>query len=881
MYSDYYINNSVNLNMGQGQDKIARSLLDFQPTAILEFFRIYPDTINKPTTYIPIHNGSVFENNLYWQNIQYIPVPFESEGFEINGNGQLARPKIRIANKDYLITSLLQNNKDFKNAKFVRKRTFLKYIDDLNFDGGNPFGSQDYTAEISNEEYLIGQKTTENKYYVEFELTSPLDLENFEVNHRKILAKYCYWQYRGQGCNYKGLPIEREDGTPFVNSAGTNIAPENVPLNGLDSNPNYAWSPTKTYNQGNIAYLENPKVILSAELETNLRPTTMKNWYVCVKNSTKGEHPESNPTYWQKDGCTKKISACKLRFNNAQAVKYTTFQSSKTEDFIRFSGDAANSKIGMLYSNDDNLLETFDSNFTLAGWVKDFNSINGAGVVGTTLSPTQEDKNTNNYPDGNLASTANRFLDNIESFNLNTWDKDATKDDLNLHYKIDDQTATNSKLIPNYSIKNEFAGTVDFNSDVHVLITAKRNLSSPHNYLRNSENFTANTWTKNNCTVTDDITGELMQPTNGLKSSSIENKDDFNIDSYIKADFSLSSSWQANAVATNFSIHVKKPDSNSYRFFYIKSREYLPGTPEKYLDRFSIYDLNATGIFNHTQTDYYFPEIKKIENDWFRVKHTVNNSNQAGRCLVKVDFGPLPGVTSPIYTTGKISSDPYNINQSIVFDISGDYGDGSSGIYISGAQLENGIYTKKYNKTTSIGYKHPNFDLNGTDSFQIEINNTVQHSFTSSNKNQLLSFRPEALILGNSFHMPNKTLRSLNGRVASWALWGRQLITSEKQALIKTIGAVKYPSQYEECLQSTPNIINNSLIAWWDMQIDAENSSQIIDTHQDLYPLQISGIFGKETITYTQNETVSRTKTVNNSSLHFGGFPGTDGFSYG
>ena len=100
--------------MGQGQNKIASSLLDIQPTAVLEFFKIYPDTVSKPDMFIPIHGGSIFGNNVTWQGIEYTPVPIEGEGFEVNGNGQLSRPKIRIANKDYLISSLLQNNFDFK-----------------------------------------------------------------------------------------------------------------------------------------------------------------------------------------------------------------------------------------------------------------------------------------------------------------------------------------------------------------------------------------------------------------------------------------------------------------------------------------------------------------------------------------------------------------------------------------------------------------------------------------------------------------------------------------------------------------------------------------------------------------------------------------------
>ena len=290
----YYKQNSVILNMGQGQTKIARSLLDLQPSTIMEFFKIYPDTVNKPSTYISIHGGSNFEKSIIWQSIAYKPVPIEVEGFEVNGNGQLARPKIRIANVDYLITSLLQNNQDLIYGKIVRKRTFLKYLDDVNFDGGNPFAEADSSAEISEEEYIISQKTSENKLYVEFELTSPLDLDNYEINNRVILGKYCSWLYRGEGCQYNGGPKEQEDASSFTVSVGAN--------RGL-------WSSNQTYSIGQYVYLEHNRMTVNDQ--------KLKVYYVSVVNNNKNQQPENNPSYWQKDGCAKSITACKKRFGNA------------------------------------------------------------------------------------------------------------------------------------------------------------------------------------------------------------------------------------------------------------------------------------------------------------------------------------------------------------------------------------------------------------------------------------------------------------------------------------------------------------------------------------------------------------------------------------
>ena len=94
--------------MAEGKNKVAQSLVDMQPTAVLELFRIFPDKINHPTLFLGFHGGSLFNQSITWQGVQYLPVAIESEGFDILGDGKLARPKIRIANRNYLVTNFLQ-----------------------------------------------------------------------------------------------------------------------------------------------------------------------------------------------------------------------------------------------------------------------------------------------------------------------------------------------------------------------------------------------------------------------------------------------------------------------------------------------------------------------------------------------------------------------------------------------------------------------------------------------------------------------------------------------------------------------------------------------------------------------------------------------------
>ena len=78
-----------------------------------------------------------------------------------------------LGNVDGFISSIINGKDDFVGLKVKRIRTFLKYIDSINFiDNINPFGSPDASARFPDEKYFINQKTGEDKNVVQFELTS-------------------------------------------------------------------------------------------------------------------------------------------------------------------------------------------------------------------------------------------------------------------------------------------------------------------------------------------------------------------------------------------------------------------------------------------------------------------------------------------------------------------------------------------------------------------------------------------------------------------------------------------------------------------------------------------------------------------------------------
>jgi len=334
----------------------------------------------------------------------------EGEGFDIFGDGKLARPKLRVLNKDYIITNFLQNYNDLVNAKIVRKRVSVKYLDDTNFDGSNPFGIADPKAELTNETWLVGRKTQESKVFVELELASPLDLESFDVNYRDVVSKFCYWKYRGEGCRYAGLPVEKVDESPFVDSNGTVVVPTYHPPTGAGgtvspvdffSDSSAQWAGSKFYSKGDIIYIKNDNILIRPfKGTTNDEATPLKTVYVCV-GANSGQSPESNPTYWQRDGCSKKLGACQRRFNSAESISYQKGDTvSSGFNFVKLSGLKSNSSdltqnSGLFHTHANSITGILTGAWSIVGWANVNNtSPLGAGVLSTSSRDAGQWPNT-------------------------------------------------------------------------------------------------------------------------------------------------------------------------------------------------------------------------------------------------------------------------------------------------------------------------------------------------------------------------------------------------------------------------------------------------------------------------------------------------------
>lgn len=185
---------------------IESDIQKLNPGTIIELFQLDTVPIGGTETYY-LHNGvNELGNNIVFDGITYTKFPIIAEGFDKTSSGTMPRPSIKIANVTGLMGALAKENSDLVNAKVTRIRTFSKYLDAVNFPGGvNP--NADPNQVIDQEIWIIDRKVSENRVYIEFELTALFDLQGVMLPRRQCIQNVCTWKYRSSECTYSGGPV--------------------------------------------------------------------------------------------------------------------------------------------------------------------------------------------------------------------------------------------------------------------------------------------------------------------------------------------------------------------------------------------------------------------------------------------------------------------------------------------------------------------------------------------------------------------------------------------------------------------------------------------------------------------------------------------------
>ena len=140
---------------------------------------------------------SKIASSIVFGGTEYLYIPYEARGFGVRNDGTITRPSLKIINIGGFLSNYIKNKDDLIGATVTRTRTFLKFLDAVNFHeyndnldfwrnkGVNP----DPNSKLMDETWIINRKVSENKIAIEYELTSPLDIENAYVPRRQIINK--------------------------------------------------------------------------------------------------------------------------------------------------------------------------------------------------------------------------------------------------------------------------------------------------------------------------------------------------------------------------------------------------------------------------------------------------------------------------------------------------------------------------------------------------------------------------------------------------------------------------------------------------------------------------------------------------------------------
>jgi lambda family phage minor tail protein L len=123
--------------------EITQELQKVAPSAIIELLELrLVAALHGSNDIYRFHSGVNGKNdggNVVWAGNTYTAFPVECDGFEYSGNGQLPRPRLRVANVLSTITTVLlavnaiTPGNDLLGAKVIRRRTLARYLDAVNF----------------------------------------------------------------------------------------------------------------------------------------------------------------------------------------------------------------------------------------------------------------------------------------------------------------------------------------------------------------------------------------------------------------------------------------------------------------------------------------------------------------------------------------------------------------------------------------------------------------------------------------------------------------------------------------------------------------------------------------------------------------------------
>lgn len=266
------------------------------------------------------NNVKLLQTNILFQGKNFIAAPIKAEGFEVSSRGTLPSPHLSMTVDETgidffaLFKDRLKSLADLVGAKVTRIRTFAKYLDIRNWspDQIPDWIAPDENAEFPRDVYYIDRKSNENKFTIEFELASMLDVENIVLPSRRVLAKRCSFDYRSEGCLYEYSNLKNDE-----IHGETATLPEFAPPTATDRDElisniiNVRMKTPEPYNADKLGLYVKGSVVYLTKNNINY-------YFVCKVNNPTKSPPDSNE--WCRDACSKSVKGCRLRFGTEGAM---------------------------------------------------------------------------------------------------------------------------------------------------------------------------------------------------------------------------------------------------------------------------------------------------------------------------------------------------------------------------------------------------------------------------------------------------------------------------------------------------------------------------------------------------------------------------------
>ncbi|CAN7255922.1 phage minor tail protein L [Pseudomonas brassicacearum] len=182
-----------------------------------DILRFHGHSIPHTPAELLAYEGSVDElpaKSIWWQGNEYAAWPVQIDGIGADSNGTASRPVFMAGNVNGRITALCLAFDDLLKFQLTVRETMAQYLDAVNFPDGNP--TADPTQEAL-EIWFIDQKTGEDGEVVQWELSSPGEIDNHGLPGRQMTT-FCHWAmtggYRGPNCGYTGAAMFDDDDNP-------------------------------------------------------------------------------------------------------------------------------------------------------------------------------------------------------------------------------------------------------------------------------------------------------------------------------------------------------------------------------------------------------------------------------------------------------------------------------------------------------------------------------------------------------------------------------------------------------------------------------------------------------------------------------------------